>query len=147
MDGASRLVLTGDYHGLTALAEWLEGFADQYALPAQARFRLDLVLTEAITNIMDHGHLPVVEGHIELACCVQEQNIEIEIADDGPPFDPTARAPVVLPDSLAMATPGGLGIHLIRQYTSTLTYRREGARNVLRMSLPVERMPTTRPHR
>lgn len=137
-DGASRLVLTSDHHDLAALAEWLEHFADKNVLPAQARFRLDLVLTEAVTNVMDHGHLPEVKGRIELACLVQDQLIQVEITDDGPPFDPTARAPVVLPDCLAMATPGGLGIHLIRQYTSTLAYHRENACNVLRMTLPVE---------
>ena len=137
-DGASRLVLTSDHHDLAALAEWLEHFAHKNVLPAHARFRLDLVLTEAVTNVMDHGHLPEVKGRIELACLVQDQLIQVEINDDGPPFDPTARAPVVLPDCLAMATPGGLGIHLIRQYTSTLAYHRENACNVLRMTLPVE---------
>jgi anti-sigma regulatory factor (Ser/Thr protein kinase) len=136
--GACCLTLANDYSSLERMAEWLERFADVHALPAQVVFRLDLVLTEAVTNVLDHAYLDHATGRIELIGSVDEGDVQIDLIDDGQPFDPTARAPVVLPRSLDEATPGGLGIHLIHQYTSRLEYRRDDARNVLRFRLPIQ---------
>lgn len=134
----ARLVLANDHAGLTQLGEWLEGFSSACRLPAPTAFRLDLVLTEAVTNVMDYAKPADSAGQIELTCSLGDGQIEIELADDGPQFDPTARAPASLPASLAEAEPGGLGIHLMRRYTSRFDYRREGGRNILRMALPIE---------
>ena len=123
------------------MAAWLEHFADDYALPAQVVFRLDLVLTEAVTNVLDHAYQANAMGRIELIGNVGEDEIQIDLIDDGQPFDPTARAPVVLPKSLDEATPGGLGVHLISRYTSRLEYRRQDARNMLRLWLPIQPAP------
>jgi anti-sigma regulatory factor (Ser/Thr protein kinase) len=102
---------------------------------------LDLVLTEAVTNVLDHAYQANVTGRIELIGNVREGDIQIDLIDDGQPFDPTARGPVVLPKSLDDATPGGLGIHLISRYTSRLEYHREDARNMLRFWLPIQPAP------
>jgi len=123
------------------MAAWLEHFADAHALPAQVVFRLDLVLTEAVTNVLDHAYPANAMGLIELIGNVGEEEIQIDLIDDGQPFDPVALAPIVLPKSLDDATPGGLGVHLIRRYTSRLEYRREGARNKLRLWLPIQPAP------
>ncbi len=139
--GASCLTLANDYRSLEQMAVWLEHLADDYALPAQVVFRLDLVLTEAVTNVLDHAYQANATGRIELIGNVGEDEIQIDLIDDGQPFDPTARAPVVLPKSLDEATPGGLGVHLISRYTSRLEYRRQDARNMLRLWLPIQPAP------
>jgi len=134
----SRLTLFNRHDELDKLALWLESFASANGLPAQAVFRLDLVLTEAITNLMDYAHQPGVEALIHLTGSVQGEHIEIELIDGGPAFDPTTFKPAALPKTLEEATPGGLGIHLIRQYTSHLEYRRENEHNVLNLRLPIQ---------
>jgi len=139
--GPNCLTLTNDYRSLEQMAAWLEHFADAHALPAQVVFRLDLVLTEAVTNVLDHAYPANAMGLIELIGNVGEDEIQIDLIDDGQPFDPVALAPIVLPKSLDDATPGGLGVHLIRRYTSRLEYRREGARNKLRLWLPIQPAP------
>ncbi|NTV96251.1 MAG: SpoIIE family protein phosphatase [Thiobacillus sp.] len=142
---ASRLTLANDHAGLALLGDWLRAFADAHGLPAETAQRLDLVLTEAVTNIMDYAKPGDGEGRIELTCAPGDDQIEIELADDGPPFDPAARAPARLPANLDEVEPGGLGIHLMRRYTSRFEYRREAGRNVLDMALPVD--PDTIPSR
>lgn len=132
------LSLVNDHAQLAGLAGWLETMATTSGLSAQALFRLDLVLTETVTNIMDYAHRPDEPGRIDLHCTVRDGHIILEVIDDGPAFDPTARAPVILPRTLEEATPGGLGIHLMRQYTDSMEYRRANERNVLRMTLPLE---------
>jgi anti-sigma regulatory factor (Ser/Thr protein kinase) len=139
----SSLTLPNDHSGLADLADWLRRLAAHHDLPAQAAFRLDLVLSEAVTNVMDHAQRPDARGTIELACAVEDGLILVQVSDDGPPFDPTARAPAVLPGSLEEATPGGLGIHLMRQYTSSMAYRRDNDRNILCLTLPIAHRPAS----
>jgi len=136
---SARLALANDHAGLTVLSEWLARFAD--GLPEQTVFRLNLVLTEAVTNIMDHAKQKDTEGRIELACSIENGLIRVELVDDGPPFDPTAQTPRLAPASLAEARPGGHGIQLMRRYTTRMDYRREDGRNILNMTLPVDPAP------
>ncbi|WP_165873588.1 ATP-binding protein [Parasulfuritortus cantonensis] len=144
-DPSERLVLANDHAGLADLGSWLEAFAERWALPPAAAFRLDLVLTEAVTNVMDHARAPGRPGHIELTCRLDDGEIRVTLADDGPAFDPTAHVPAAVPGSLAEAEPGGLGIRLMRQYSSRFEYRREADRNVLHLALPVDSAAPGRP--
>lgn len=138
-----RLKLTHDHGQLTRLEAWLHDFFTTRELPARTRFGLELVLTEAVTNIMDHsrkadtGRPSEAAGKIEVICALHDGCVSAELIDDGPPFDPTAGAPVLMPANLNEARPGGLGIHLMRRYTRSMEYAREGNRNVLRMTLPL----------
>ncbi len=133
-----RLTLANDHGELAALSRWLADFASGHGLTDKSAFGLELVLTEAVTNIMDHARTADAEIEIELACALRDHRIEAEIADNGAPFDPSAQAPARLPGSLDEASPGGLGIHLMRRYATRMDYRREGERNILSLTLPVE---------
>jgi anti-sigma regulatory factor (Ser/Thr protein kinase) len=137
-----RLRLARDHAQLARLEAWLHDFSTACELPARASFGLELVLTEAVTNVMDHSHNAGGDdsnetGEIEVICTLRDGCVSAELIDDGPPFDPTSSVPVVLPANLDEASPGGLGIHLMRRYTSSMEYVREQNRNVLRMTLPV----------
>jgi anti-sigma regulatory factor (Ser/Thr protein kinase) len=136
-----RTQLSKDHRQLEKLGDWMRQFATQCGLSNETTFSLDLVLTEAVTNVMDHACGASAEGEIELVCTLHEGYIAIEVLDDGPPFDPTAHAPAPLPKTLEDVRPGGLGIHLMREYTSYMHYRRENDRNILCMTLPIQPAP------
>lgn len=127
----SRLSIANDHAALDELGTWIAAIGAREALSRRDAFHLDLVLSEAVTNIIDYG-----SGRIDLACHVAPDGILVEVVDDGPPFDPTARPPAILPTKIEDAVPGGLGIHLMRSYTRAMEYRRENDRNVLSMTLP-----------
>lgn len=133
------LSLANSHDQLIVMSAWIEEIASASAIPPQTAFRLELVLTEAVTNIMDYSRRPGEAGHIQISCELHDDTIEVVVNDDGPAFDPTARASVSLPKSLDEARPGGLGIHLMRQYASAMSYRREHDRNILAMTLPIHR--------
>lgn len=134
--GIARLSIANDHEALDELGAWIADIAARDALSKRDAFHLDLVLSEAVTNIMDYGSRPRGAGRIELACRVDTDDILVEVIDDGPPFDPTARPAAVLPEKIEDATPGGLGIHLMRSYARAMAYHRENERNVLSMTLP-----------
>ncbi len=131
-----RLDLTADHAGLEVFSDWLTDLAERHQLTEGDRFRLELVLTEALTNIMDYAGQAGREVGITVACDLAGDDMTVILSDDGPAFDPTAWAAPVLPTRLEDATPGGLGIHLMRQYSLAMTYVRETGHNVLRMRLP-----------
>jgi len=85
-----------------------------------------------VTNIIEHGCNNGTDRRwIRLECRHRDDAIEIELRDNAAAFDPTSRAGLVHADQLHEATPEGRGIHLIRQFTSGLYYRREGECNIL----------------
>ena len=140
MQQPARLTLARNHAQLARLEAWLRDFSTACELPARTRYGLEMVLTEAVTNVMDHSHNAGVAGSnetgdIEIICTLRDGCVTAELIDDGLPFDPTAKAPVALPENLDEASPGGLGIHLMRRYTSSMEYVREQNKNVLRMTL------------
>lgn len=140
---APPLRLANDHRQLQVMADWLQDFVTRCGLPDRSAFALDMVLTEAVTNVMDYSCRPDAMGEIELGCVLLDGYISVEVSDYGPPYDPTARSLVALPRTLDEARPGGLGGHLIRQYTSGMHYRRENERNILSLTLPVDTAPAS----
>ena len=63
-----------------------------------------------------------------------DAGVWLDIEDDGEAFDPTAAAPRAPAPTLELLPVGGLGIHLMRQYSSRIEYSRSGGRNRLRLT-------------
>ncbi len=64
-------------------------------------------------------------------CATRPDGLTVEIADEGAPFDPLARADPDTTLDLDQREPGGLGILLVKNLVDGIAYRREGERNVL----------------
>ena len=111
----------------------LEQFRSENALPPKAIQAADLVLEEHLTNILNHGYADGFVHEIIVRLAADKQWLEIEIEDDGQPFDPTARPEVDLSVPLEQRPIGGLGVHLMRRFIDELEYRRIANKNVLRM--------------
>jgi serine/threonine-protein kinase RsbW len=72
-------------------------------------WELELVLTEALSNVVRHAYGGAEDGRIELSLLLDDERIELEIVHFGDPFD---RVGYSEPD-LDAAPTGGYGIHLI----------------------------------
>lgn len=118
---------------LTTLSDWIQEISNYLQLSARSTFRLELVLTEAVTNVIEDAYCDDREHDIKVALAYEEGTIRVQLRDDGVPFNPLDRPQLVLPTRLEEAQEGGLGIHLIRSYTDRCDYYREGSENVLVM--------------
>lgn len=127
----AELRIPGRLDQLGVASEWLARFADAVALPDEMRYRLDLGLNEAVTNVVSYGYRDAGEHAIRLRLSTDGDAVTLEIEDDGVPFDPLAATPPARPASLAEAPIGGLGIQLIRAMLDECRYRREEGRNRL----------------
>lgn len=111
---------------------FVERCADACQLDETMKFKALLALEEAFVNICSYAY-PEKNGEVEIACGNDGIAFVLEIADSGSPFDVLS---LPVPDITLdiMDRPiGGLGIHFIRTLTSSVSYRRENNRNILRM--------------
>ncbi|HEU0235022.1 MAG TPA: ATP-binding protein [Candidatus Limnocylindrales bacterium] len=92
---------------------------------------VDLVqaVDEAMTNITTHGY-GGASGPIEVTMGPTVGGVRVQIRDRAPAFDPTSVGEPDL-DSTRLR-PGGMGIHLIRAATDSMTHEhRPGGGNIL----------------
>ncbi|MBR6022648.1 MAG: ATP-binding protein [Kiritimatiellae bacterium] len=86
------------------------------------------MLDEIVSNVVNHSGATV----FELDAAISNGNdARLTVADDGRPYDPLAHAD---PDTTLPAADrplGGLGILIVKKMADTLSYRREGDRNIL----------------
>ena len=95
----------------------------------------NLVLEELLSNIIFYGYDDHDEHMIYVSLQHKETKLDITIEDDGIPFNPLEQEEIDLTTSLEDTEVGGLGIHFVKTLTTDITYKREGNKNVLVMSL------------
>jgi anti-sigma regulatory factor (Ser/Thr protein kinase) len=127
--GLTTLQLLNRLSELEVLSDWVAEVADGLGLSAKARFRLDLVLAEAVTNVIENAYTDDEDHRIILVLEPTLPLLTVHIADDGQPFNPLDHPDVVQPQTLEEAQIGGLGIHLIRRYAADCRYERRGQEN------------------
>ena len=115
---------------LPAALEAVLESAEAAGLPPARAVQLELALEEALANVVHHAYGDE-GGPLDLTCQAGEGSFVVEIADDGPPFNPLDVEEAPVEGDLADLEPGGLGIFLILRLADEALYRRENDRNVL----------------
>lgn len=132
------LTLKNEVDELNKLTVWInDDIASLFKISESAVFKMDLVLTELISNIISYAYPNPCESEIAIKCHYFSDNIKIEIEDSGVPFNLLAIPDIVLPSSLEEAEIGGLGIHLIRHYIDDGSYQRKNDKNIFSMRLKI----------
>ncbi len=110
----------------------VESLAEAEGWPPDLVFPVKLALEELCINILNYGHEDGQSHEIEIELTSSADMLAIEITDDGRPFDPLTDAPPPdLDSALEDRTPGGLGIHFVRNMMDEVRYRRVQDRNHL----------------
>ena len=128
-----ELVLKNQPEELPRLRRALENFAREHALPEPALQAADLALEEHLTNVLAYAYADQAPHDLRISLAIEGRCLQIEVVDDGRPFNPLSHPAPDTSLPLDQRPPGGLGIHLIRQFMDELDYRREADRNILRM--------------
>ena len=129
------------------LAAWIEnlpGFiqpvmaaAEALAIGAEKRNDIELVVEEAVINIVTHAY-PQTAGYVKLTCRMERNQFIVTLEDEGIPFPvPDAEAPDISSD-LPDRKVGGLGIHLMKSLTDGIRYHREDGRNRLELAFSIQ---------
>ena len=105
--------------------------------------KAELASEEALVNIIHHAYKEKT-GNIDIEfTAIAGVQVEIEIRDTGPPFNPLQQKTTFDPlASIEEREIGGLGILFIRQYMDEVRYRRDKDTNVL---ILIKRLNVTGP--
>jgi anti-sigma regulatory factor (Ser/Thr protein kinase) len=128
---ARGIEVPASLESLRPLGEWLRQAAREAGIPKETAASLDLALHEAAENVVRYAWEAAGPHRIAVRFWADAERAEVELEDDGRPFDPLAVPPPMPPTSLDQAVGGGRGILLMRRFTHELRYRRDGARNRL----------------
>ncbi len=94
----------------------------------------EIVLAEALNNVVEHAYCNTGAGRIELRCRVGSDQIDMTILDQGGPVPAHVFAQRTGPDTdvpLNDLPEGGFGWMLIQKMTCYLHYQRVGGTNCL----------------
>ena len=95
---------------------------------------LQLAVEEAVINVIDYAYPINTNGDITVTMMTDGRRLRIVIVDSGVAFDPTLRGETDITLSAADRQIGGLGIHLIRQIMTSISYNRINGNNILTLT-------------
>ncbi len=118
---------------ITRANAWVEQIGAQIGLAQSTVFAVQLCLEETLSNIAQHCSEAAASA-VNLQLQAGPGHLWLQVEDCGPAFDPTSMPATTLPQSLQAADIGGLGIHLIRHFSSAQVYERVNGVNRLKLS-------------
>lgn len=105
-----------------AARDFVADMAQKLALSAQQVHDLELVVTEALTNVVEHAYGYAEGEAMELQVSAENGAFTIVIRHDGKDFDPGAQADPVMQEYLAQRRVGGLGLYLMKKLMDEVEY-------------------------
>ncbi len=122
-----RRAFAGTFDAAGEAAVWLREVAQTEELSEQLAFCMEVCFEELFTKVARHGgegRSP--EGAVPLTVLLEldvaGDDIDLVIEDNGKPFDVTQVPGKPVQKSIEDIVPGGLGVQLIRSFSSGLLY-------------------------
>lgn len=125
------IILANEISEIARLNGFIEDIASEFSLSPDVVFNLNLVLEEAVANIINYAYPKDEHESIYLSARMHEDSIVLVLTDTGKEFDPTMAPEVDVTLSAEERQIGGLGIFLIRQIMNEVRYERIDGKNVL----------------
>lgn len=127
-----KLILDSQLASLSRITSWLDALIVEHTISEKTAFAICLCLEESVSNVIRHGykndpgHTITVSFHqpapTRYAFIIEDE------ASHFSPIDAIVVSPLVnntsesVPPNIETITPGGLGITLLRKFTTALAY-------------------------
>lgn len=126
-----ELTLNANVREIEKLPLLIDEICNDLNLPAALSFNLNLVLEEAVTNIIQYAYPDNTGKTISIAAEYCPESIAFTLTDSGIAFNPTTLPDADTSLSVQERPIGGLGFFLIRQIMDKVEYQRKGDYNIL----------------
>ncbi len=129
------MLLKNDISQVPLLADFINQVCNEFAIDQETSFQLNLVLEEAVVNVIQYAYPEGGEHTFTLDADKEADTVTFVLRDDGKPFNPLTQAPDVdIHLSAEKRKIGGLGIFLVQQMMDEVDYKRTSkGENVLVM--------------
>lgn len=128
------LILNNEVSEISKLQLFIDEIGEELNLAFDVTFNLNLVLEEAISNIILYAYPKEESQTLTIVAKTQDNNLIFVITDSGKEFDPTQIPDADITLSAEERQIGGLGIFLIRQIMNNVEYQRIDNKNILTLS-------------
>ena len=122
MDMMSKILVSAELQNLGVIRRFVQETAIALGSDRKAVDDVLQAVEEAAANIVVHGY-GGQPGDIEVEVGLEQAVLVVRLRDRATLFDPTGVPPPDLTRPLEERRLGGLGIHLARYFTDSMTYR------------------------
>jgi anti-sigma regulatory factor (Ser/Thr protein kinase) len=132
---AFSVALRNDRREISRLSRIVAEFGAMHRLLDDDVLNIDLILDEAVINVIAHGYEDNREHRIDVSLALDGRQLTMTVEDDAMPFNLLEAPPPRLDVPASERRPGGLGIHIIKTLCDRIEWQREKGRNRLTMVL------------
>jgi serine/threonine-protein kinase RsbW len=126
--------IRNDLNNLRGISVATTEFLETNGASREVIFAANLAIEEMVSNTIKYGYIDHLQHQIEIQLSFSTNALEIEIRDDGCPFDPFAY-PAPRPSLPSdKRKNGGLGIHFVRNILDGFTYMRREGQNIIKLT-------------
>lgn len=127
-----RLSIINQIEEIRKVETFSEKMAEKWNLPTEDIHKINLVLEEVVSNIINYGYEDRHSHHISITAAFENNRAKIRVKDDAKPFNPLEQSdPETENVSLEEREVGGLGIFLVKKMMERVSYSRTAGHNIL----------------
>jgi anti-sigma regulatory factor (Ser/Thr protein kinase) len=123
---------------ISSLAFKIEELAKDWNLSPGLTMNINLVVEEALSNIIFYAFKSEEKHKIKIAISLQKKEIIMEFIDSGIAFNPLKQQSPDISLPAEERPIGGLGIFLISQIMDKMNYKRKSNQNVLTLKKSIK---------
>ena len=118
------LSLKSTFEESERIPAFVDDLQSKSSLSEEEASTLMLLLSEAVTNAIEHGNMNDESKHVDVQILIDDSAITNTVTDEGEGFDPsTLKNPLKEENLMAV---GGRGIFLIRELSDEIEFEDEG---------------------
>lgn len=130
-EGSITINISADVREIERLNKLVRQFGELHEVPSRSLYAVNLALDELVTNVILYGFENPEGKHVTVKIVTGAGELVASVMDDGKSFNPLEAKAPDLNAPLEERDLGGLGIHLVRSLMDSVTYLRDGDKNVL----------------
>ncbi len=131
--------LSNRMNALESIQDSVDELIQNWNLPVQLGFTLNLVLEEAFTNIVKYAYNDQAPHRIDIEFVKKNNLLEITLIDDGLEYDPTQKKDPDIDLPVNERQIGGLGIFLIKKLMDSVEYKRVEGKSYLKLTKDISK--------
>jgi anti-sigma regulatory factor (Ser/Thr protein kinase) len=132
--GPLRIRVPGTAEGVRRVLSEIDGFISSNPDFEPLRADFAVVLDEVASNVVNYAYGGGSDRPIVVEARAEAGELQVEVIDEGPPFNPLERPAPATDQPLSQRPIGGLGIHIVKELMDEVDYRRVDDRNRLRFA-------------